>query len=184
MAAPRNITKQYSSENFVESAGAILFKVSTRQICLVYSHARAEWLLAKGRRNIAESRQQTAIREIQEETGFPCRLLPVTLRTRCTPDAEETEFTLDEPRLFHGATEPFMVTHRILPESNGIKLIWWYIGAIDEDVALLKGEDMFSAKLFGFEEALATLTFASDREIVTKAIEIYKETFDAAQQDS
>jgi 8-oxo-dGTP pyrophosphatase MutT (NUDIX family) len=180
MAAPRNITKQYTAAEYVESAGAILFKGSTNQICLVHSHERNEWLLAKGRRNIGESRQQTAIREAQEETGFPCTLLPVSLRTRCTPNVEETGFTPDEPRLFEQVTEPFMVTHRILPNNGGIKLIWWYIGSIVEDAPLLKGEDMFSAKLFGFEEALATLTFTSDREIATRAIEVFEESYGGA----
>ncbi|CZT16009.1 related to NUDIX domain [Ramularia collo-cygni] len=176
MAASVCVNNQYSSTEFVESAGAILFHASTKQICLVHSHERNQWLLAKGRRNIGETRQQTAIRESQEETGFPCRLLPVTLRTRCTPDAEELEFTPDVPRRFEKVTEPFMLTHRILPGNNGVKLIWWFIGVIDENAPLLKGEDMFLAKLFGFEDAMATLTFASDRDIVARAIKVYEET--------
>lgn len=177
MAASRCVTKDYSPTKYVESAGAILFHISSKQICLVHSHERKEWLLAKGRRNIGETRQQTAIREVQEESGFPCKLLPVNLWTRCTPDAEETEFTPDVPRMFEKVTEPFMLTHRILPRNNGIKLIWWFIGAIDEDKPLLKGEEMFSAKLFSFEEAINTLTFASDRDLVAQAIEIYEGTY-------
>lgn len=181
MAASRTINNQYTSSEYVESVGAILFHVSKKQICLVRSLARNEWLLAKGRRNISETRQQAAIREVQEETGFPCKLLPVTLRTRCTPNVEEVGFTPDEPRLFENVTEPFMLTHRVLPRNNGVKLIWWYIGAIDEEAALLKGEETYSAKLFTFEEALSTLHFASDREIVMRAIEVYEETFDGSQ---
>jgi 8-oxo-dGTP pyrophosphatase MutT (NUDIX family) len=177
MAAPRHTTIQYSSENYVESAGAILFKLSTKQICLVHSHERNEWLLPKGRRNIGETRQQTAIREVQEESGLPCRLLPATLRSRCTPNVEEVGFTADEPRLFPHVIEPFYLTHRVLPEPGGIKLIWWFIGSINEDAPRLRGEEMFSAGLFGFEEAMATLTFASDREIVKKAIEVFEESY-------
>lgn len=74
-----------------------------------------------------------------------------------------------------------MITHRILPRGGGIKLIFWYIGAIQENAPLLKGEVDLSAKLFGFEEALATLTFASDRDIVRNAIEIFEETAADAQ---
>lgn len=179
MAASTLANTQYTPSDYVESCGAILFKVSTREICLVHSHDRNEWLLPKGRRNIGETRQQGAIREVQEETGFPSRLLPINLESRCTPNVEEEiGFTPDKPRLFEGVIEPFELTHRILRRDQGMKLIWWYIAAINEDKSLLKGEpDLYSSKLFGFEEAIAALTFAADRKTVERAIEIYKETY-------
>lgn len=177
MAASTSVNTQYTSSEYVESAGAILFHLSRQQICLVHLTQRDEWLLPKGRRNIGETRQQAAIREVQEETGLPCRLLPVNLMSRCTPNAEEIGFTPDVPRLYEKVVEPFMLTHRVLPGNHGIKLIYWYIAAIDEDAPMLKGEDMFTAKLFGFEEAIATLKFASDRAIVLRAMEVYHATY-------
>lgn len=177
MAASPSVNTQYTSSEYVESAGAILFHLSRKQICLVHSTERDEWLLPKGRRNIGETRQKAAAREVQEETGFPCRLLPVNLKSRCTPDAEETGFTPDEPRLFENVTEPFMLTHRIPPGDQGMKLIWWFIAAIDEDAPLLKGEDIFTPKLFEFEDALSALKFADDRDIVARATEVFEATY-------
>ncbi|EME76934.1 uncharacterized protein MYCFIDRAFT_122736, partial [Pseudocercospora fijiensis CIRAD86] len=166
-------THQYTSEYFVESAGTILFRLSTRQICLVKHHKRNEYLLPKGRRNVGESRQETAVRETREETGFPTKLLPVTFRTHCTPNVEETEFTPDKPRRFENIVEPFMVGHRVIPNA-GVKLIWWYIGAIDEEAVCGKGEEQFSAELFSFDEALKALHYQQDRDVVARAIEVFE----------
>ena len=70
-----------------------------------------------------------------------------------------------------------MVTHRALRDGQSIKMIWWYIGAIDEDSEPDEGESAYSAKLFDLDEAVATLTFASDREVVRKASEIFLATY-------
>ena len=45
---------QYTSEQFVESCGAILFDLTTSQnkrVSLVHYRPKDEWLLAKGRQN-------------------------------------------------------------------------------------------------------------------------------------
>ena len=101
---------QYTSENFVESAGAILFNVSKRQICLVRYVKKDQWLLAKGRRNIGESRKSAAEREAEEETGYRCSLLPVKITTRATPDVEDDSH-YHKPRTYENLCEPFMVSN-------------------------------------------------------------------------
>lgn len=58
-----------------------------------------------------------------------------------------------------------------------MKLIWWFIAAIDEDAPLLKGEDIFTPKLFEFEDALSALKFADDRDIVARATEVFEATY-------
>lgn len=176
MATSKFETLQYSAEHFVESAGAVLFNVSTRQICLVHEQKKDEWLLAKGRRNVGESRHVTAVREAEEETGLKCRLLPLTMTTRAPPTVETEQHYPDEPRLHHGVCEPFMVTHRRLKGAANIKIIWWFIAAINENEATGAGETQFKAKLFGFDDALSMLKYELDRDIVRKAIEIFDGT--------
>lgn len=178
MATSRFPTSQYTSDQFVESAGAIPFRVSTREICLLHLLERDEYILAKGRRNSGEGAQETAIREVAEETGYPCRLVPVTMSTRAPP-AVETEQSKDVPRTFSDITEPFYLQIRQLGE-NDVKLIWWYIAAIDEDKPHDEerlGEQKFRVEFYGYEEALGKLTFQTDRDMVKKAIEIFKATY-------
>lgn len=132
MAASRYQTKQYTADKYIESAGTIMFKISTKEICSVWSEKNEEWLLSEGKRNIRESRVRTAIRETADETGYLCYLLPVKMPDRCTQDGPEDGFATDEPRLLKVVCEPFVTTHQISPDSGVIKLIYWYIGAINE----------------------------------------------------
>lgn len=176
MAESRFQTTQYEAEHFVESAGAILFQRSTRKICLTNHQNKDEWLLAKGRRNVGENLQQTAIREVTEETGLPCRLLPITLSTRAPPGVEERHYA-DEARVHTDVCEPFMVTCRQLDEGRNLKIIMWYIAELDETAERMEGEDTFRTAFFDFEEALQRLTFQGDRDVVRKAIEIFEQSY-------
>jgi len=166
-------TQQYTSSHFVESAGAILF--SGRQICLIHYKVKDEWYLPKGRRNIDETRQAAALREVKEETGHSCSLLPVDMETRAPP-AIEVQQSGDEVRKHKLVCEPFMVTLRHLDEQN-LKLIWWYLASMDEEFARGEGESQFSTELFDFDEARNRLTFVEDREVVDRAIKIFTDTY-------
>ena len=179
MATSRFPTRHYTSSQYVESAGAILFHLSKRAICLLHLLDRKEWILAKGRRACGESRQQAALRDVAEETGYQCRLLPVTTASGVTPNVE-TEHTADTPRTFVKVTEPIAVTLRDLGEQ-GAKLIWWYIAAVEEDAPVDEerlGEEEFNVALFGYEEAVEKLTFQYDRETVQMTIDLVKATYE------
>lgn len=179
MAFSRFPTIQYSSDELVESAGAIPFHLSTKRVCLLHLIYRGEYLFAKGRRNCGESRLAAALREVREETGYPCRALPVTMSTRAPPQVE-TEQSPDSPRTYPNLTEPFTLQIRQLSGERNIKLIWWYIAAINEDEPFSKdrpGEDEFQVALFSYEEALQKLTFQLDREILQKAIDVFEATY-------
>ena len=140
-------------------------------------------MLAKGRRNIGESRHQAALREMKEETGYSCHILPLTMTTRAPP-AIEIGQCADVSRVHENVCEPFMLTYRQLDarpaslemvrtnEGRNVKIIWWYIAAIDEAAEVGAGEEQFDVRLVSFEEAVGLLTFEDDREIVRKAIEI------------
>ena len=177
MATSNVPTTVYPSTSFIESAGTVLIKLSTREICLVHYKKRKQWLLPKGRRDIGEDRTTTAIRETQEETGYKCSLLPVTMTT-CQPRAEFEDS--------HGGAgkqkricEPILVAPRRLQDGK-TKFVWWYVAAIDEDAEVGEGEAEFESRLIGFEEAAGVLAFHDDREVVKKAVEIFWETFGEA----
>ncbi len=162
----------------MESVGAVLFRLSSREICILHLLKRDEYILAKGRRNCGETRQDTAVREVSEETGFTCRLLPVNMYTRAPP-AVETEELDDRPRLYTKICEPFTLQIRQLGQGQ-VKLIWWFVAAVDEDVpqedTLLEG-GRYSVEFHSYEAVLDKLTFQMDREMVEKAIEVVENPY-------
>ncbi|KAL4801800.1 hypothetical protein BDV18DRAFT_164610 [Aspergillus unguis] len=178
-------SKQYTSSELIESSGAIFSNLSTspKTVCLLYYQTKNEWLLAKGRRNIDESRQDAALRELREETGYSARLVPVRMYTRAPPapysqvdgtgHVPDVPDVPDVPRLHDALTEPFMLSVR--PLSGGVKIIWWYIAALDERVdsgVQSAGEEQFSSEFVPFDEALERLSYQGDREVLERAMEL------------
>jgi 8-oxo-dGTP pyrophosphatase MutT (NUDIX family) len=181
MAASTHQTKTISSEKFVESCGAILFDLANLldiKVCLVQHKDSGEWYFAKGRRNQGESRKDAAIREVMEETGFRCRLLPLTMPTRTTLVDAHADVP-DKAHVCENLTEPFMCQIRTLKNGKGTKIIWWYIAALEEDVGKdkLPGEDKWLPAFKPWHSALNALTFQNDREMLQKALSLLQMTF-------
>ncbi|KAF2189446.1 hypothetical protein K469DRAFT_700636 [Zopfia rhizophila CBS 207.26] len=180
MAASTFITSQFSSEQFVESCGAILFDLTCpeeQKVCLIHYLEKDEWLLAKGRRNCGESRKDAALREVMEETGYCCQLHPVTMSTRA-PQVNEPAHIPDKARSYPNLTEPFMLTVREIDERSNVKLIWWYIVVLDEDASANKqsGEADFRSEFIPCKDAVKKLTFQADRDVLEKAIQLIKDS--------
>ncbi|KAL1607689.1 hypothetical protein SLS60_002624 [Paraconiothyrium brasiliense] len=181
MAASTSQTKTISSEKFVESCGAILFDLSDLsniKTCLIQHKDSGEWHFAKGRRNQGEARKDAAVREVMEETGFRCRLLPLTMPTRATPvDAHADVF--DKAKVCENLTEPFMCQIRTLKNGKGTKMIWWFVAVLegDGDRGKLPGEVKYLPCFLSWQEALGSLTFQNDRELLRKALSLLQMTF-------
>ncbi|KAK4078904.1 hypothetical protein Trihar35433_9 [Trichoderma harzianum] len=176
MAESRFVSEQYTSENFVESVGGVLFRLSSREICVLHLLERDEYVLAKGRRNCGETRRETALREITEETGFACRLLPVNMHTRAPP-AIETEQLDDRARFYTKICEPFTLQVRHLGKDQ-VKLIWWFVVAVDEEVLPKETmEEKCAVEFYSYTDVLNKLTFQMDRDMVKKAIELVENTY-------
>ncbi|KAL4897372.1 hypothetical protein BDV59DRAFT_170470 [Aspergillus ambiguus] len=174
MATSRYPTFQYTSDEFVERSEAILLDLSReiKRVCLIHYIEKDEWLLAKGRRNCGESRTDAALREVKEETGYQCHIHPVRMWTRA-PAVTEAEDVPDQARSYPGLSEPFMLTVRGLGGNSGVKLIWRYIAAVEEDVARRAPSSTgcgFRAEFFTYDEALQKLTFQDDRNVLSRAI--------------
>ncbi|GAW24931.1 hypothetical protein ANO14919_145270 [Xylariales sp. No.14919] len=172
MAEPRFESEQYASEAFVESVGAVLFRFSTQEVCVLHDLKRDEYVLAKGRRNCGETRRETAVREVTEETGYACRLLTLNMHTRAPP-AVETEQLADVARFYTDICEPFTLQIRHLAESQ-IKLIWWFVAAVDEEAASpgTPDSERYVAEFYSYADVLDKLTFRMDREMVKRAMEL------------
>jgi 8-oxo-dGTP pyrophosphatase MutT (NUDIX family) len=179
MAQSRFKSEQYTSEEFVESAGAVLFRLSSREICVLRLLDREEYILAKGRRNCGEACQAAALREVTEETGFACRLLPLNMYTRAPP-AVETEQAADQARFYTGVYEPFTLQVRHLGEGH-VKLIWWFVAAVDEETPPkdrdAQDKNIYAVEFYSYTDVLDKLTFQTDRDMVKKAIELVENTY-------
>ena len=179
MATSRFQTTQHTSSEFVESAGAILFRLSTQEICLLHLLPRNEYLLAKGRRNMGETRRQAALREVREETGYHCRILPVAMSCRAPP-AVELEPSPDVARVYENSTEPFSLQIRQIGAEGNVKLIWWFVAAVEEADKPddeRPGEERFEVGFYGYQEAVARLTFQGDKDLVEQAIGMVNTTY-------
>ncbi|KAL8912579.1 MAG: hypothetical protein Q9171_002443 [Xanthocarpia ochracea] len=112
--------------------------------------------LANGRRNCGETRRVAATCDISEETGFPCRLFPLNLATRAPP-TDEIEQLDDKARFQTGICEPLTLQVRRLGESE-VKLIWWYIEAVNEDQQDEKGmqeKNKFAVEFYSYSDVLS-----------------------------
>ena len=91
----------------------------------------------------------------------------------------ETEQLGDEARFYTGICEPFTLQLRHLGEGD-VKLIWWYIAAVNEDQPFM--EDLqegqkFAVQFYSYTEVLKKLTFQMDRDMVGRAIDIVTNTY-------
>ncbi|KAK8070382.1 NUDIX domain-containing protein [Apiospora hydei] len=168
---------------------------NSKKVCLLHYMAKDQWLLPKGRRNCRETRQAAAVREVREESGYACRLRPVTMPTRA-PSVLEAADVKDFARTYPDLTEPFMLEVRDLGqgEGEGVKLVWWFVAEVlrpgmgrvngngdgDGDGDGGDGEDYepgepevhFAPAFFECEVALKKLTFQKDREVLRRAMDL------------
>ncbi|KAI0291369.1 NUDIX hydrolase domain-like protein, partial [Multifurca ochricompacta] len=170
--------------------GSILF-ASTHaplRVCLIHHNARGQWLLPKGRKDRGENIITTAVRETFEETGYPCRLLPLDLITRAPAVGAQTA---DAAVLVRGSEEPFMFTIRRTQGmvggyasgcggGGGVQLISWFatIWTGAEKIEGVQTEDeSYESAFFEIEEAMRMVTFQVDRDLIERAIELVRATY-------
>jgi len=129
------------------SAGGIVVRYESGQPLLVVGSRRRErdgrtWTLPKGTPNAGESREQTAIREVEEETG---------LEVRITGPLDSIEYWFVQ-----SGTRIHKTVHYFLMEPTGGDLA-------DHD------HEFEKVRWVPFEEAGSLLTFATERELVAEA---------------
>ena len=89
------------------------------------------------------------------------------------PPAVETEPSGDVLRTYANVTEPMALQIRRLEREGDVKLIWWFVAAVDEDKGPdedFPGEAEFEVEFCGYRAALEKLTFQLDRDLMGRAI--------------
>ncbi|MEN8173245.1 MAG: NUDIX hydrolase [Chloroflexota bacterium] len=69
-------TKEKISSDVIQAAGGLLWRNSEqgREIAIIHRPHRNDWSLPKGKMNPGENWQETALREVWEETGYQVKL--------------------------------------------------------------------------------------------------------------
>ena len=165
-------SKWYTSEEFVEAIGVVVFHSSQKKIQLIRSDDK--WVLGIGRRRCAESRHDAVVRVIKALTGYSCHILPLTMETRAPIGPSPR----DQPHLCENVTEPFVVNVLNKGEQD-VRIVNWYVAALDEDL-YENGpavEKDCESELFNYEAAKEKLAnVPSSRGLVKLAIQLVTKT--------
>ncbi|RSL78763.1 hypothetical protein BHE90_011611 [Fusarium euwallaceae] len=153
------------SNEFVISCGTVSLDVERSKVLLIRWRRTGEYVLPKGRKDIGEPLEQTALRETFEETGIQVQLLPVAIDTLATLPS-----SMDLPK---AVTEPIAITQRTT-QKGILKIIFWYVAVADStaipEEGTQKEDEDFENVWVDFDNAASTLSFDDDQKIVKAAI--------------
>lgn len=128
------------------SSGGVVFN---KDKVLLLQRRNGNWVLPKGHVEEGEDIEETAVREVEEETGIKAKIIDYVGEIEYHAPATE----------FH-------------PEEDK-KVIWFLMEALSTDI---KVEDkiFIQGKFINFDEALNLLTFPLEKEILKKAYYLLK----------
>ncbi len=129
-------------DNIIHAAGGVVSRetASGREFLLVYRRRYGDWTLPKGKAKPGETPEQTALREVREETGYETELVSF----------------LGEVRYKVNGVPKIVRFWNMRPAGRAHKI---------ED----KGEVMEAAWMSA-EKALATLDYPLEKELLERAI--------------
>ncbi|KAG8665544.1 hypothetical protein FPOAC1_010341 [Fusarium poae] len=156
----------FFSDQFGISCGTVTIDVPRSKVLLIYYRKTGEYMLPKGRKDIGENLQETALRETFEETGIKAQILPVPITSVAT-----TPQGRDRPSKI---TEPIAVSQRV-DKNSVLKIMFWYVATADSTIApkqgtQQEGED-FDPVWVSFGDVESTVSWEDDRLIVSKAVD-------------
>jgi 8-oxo-dGTP pyrophosphatase MutT (NUDIX family) len=134
---------------FAISAGGVIYRRGRHgiEICLIATRGATRWQLPKGKREPGETLEVTAAREVAEETGLVGVVGP----------------RLDKLDLwFTSNTAGQVLRHH--------KLVYFYLLAYSHGSTRNHDHEVDDARWFAVDEAMARLTFPSERRVVARAL--------------
>lgn len=132
-----------------KSCGAVLHKVQDgEKLFLLIQHKNGgHWAFPKGHVEKDETELQTALREIREETGY-------------------------EAEIDNGFRE--VVTYS--PKKDVMKDVVYFSGRVQGGIEHIQQEEVLGLRWENAGQALQTLTYDNDRQILQKLIQFLKQT--------
>ncbi|KAI0673133.1 hypothetical protein C8Q78DRAFT_930406, partial [Trametes maxima] len=181
------------SQDFMLGAGMVVIQPSSGKIVVLLetekdSRGREKryWFLPKGRKDVGESLEQTALREAYEESGLRVSFLPLIMPTNAPTEPRSPEHDPRRP-----ITEPIYVQMtqwrqrryaRIGYGAHGGEyLTFWYVGQIPANATIESGTRMpdevgYQTYLLTYEEATTVLQGTGQDQIVHTAYSLWQGT--------
>ncbi|KAF8329943.1 NUDIX hydrolase domain-like protein [Amanita rubescens] len=137
------------SESFVISCGTVTLDIDPSKVLVIHLRKTGEYCLPKGRKDVGEQLEATAVRETYEETGYVIELLPLQLTTLATLRGND---------------------------DGVLKIIFWYAArgnscAIRQMNTTEQDDEDFDAVWCPMDEVVRLLTFHDDKTITARVIE-------------
>ncbi|MBC8060663.1 MAG: NUDIX domain-containing protein [Clostridiaceae bacterium] len=126
---------------FEKSCGAVIYKENKGEVqYLIISHqGDGHWCFPKGHQEKKETEEETAIREIKEETGLKVKLV-----------------------------SDFRTQIEYFPKKNISKEVIFFLAKVKEEVVTIQLEEISDFKWLGYDEALNRITYERSREVLEK----------------
>ena len=137
-------------EKQLAAGGVVVKKVDDALRVLLIKDSYGHWTWPKGHAELGETPEETALREISEETGL------TRLDVLEELGIQEYCFTLDDKKIVK-------TVHLFLVEASG-----------DEEL-IIQTSELLEGKWLSPEEALETIEYEGSRELLEKGIEAYSE---------
>ncbi|KAJ7222196.1 hypothetical protein GGX14DRAFT_428198 [Mycena pura] len=169
----------WCDENFLLGAGMVVFQPETHKVVVLYESKKKYWFLPKGRKDVGESLEQTALREAYEESGYRVEFLPLFTQTSAPgpPSDRDAPFRMN--------CEPIKIATHSYPERRrrnytlpaGEYLSFWYVGQIPGNAVREEGTGMadevnYVTHLLTVREALSRLG-SDEAQVVSYAYALY-----------
>jgi 8-oxo-dGTP diphosphatase len=133
------VVRNLTDRRLVRASGGVVGRAAAGggiEILLVHRPKYDDWSLPKGKRDPAETDEQCAVREVEEETGMRCRLGPELLPTAYT-DAR----------------------------GRG-KVVRYWAMSVALERAFVPGDEIDELLWLGVDDAAARLSYDRDVEVV------------------
>ncbi|KAF7373628.1 Nudix hydrolase domain-containing protein [Mycena sanguinolenta] len=188
-SSPQVPDSGWTGQNFLLGAGMVVIQPATTKVVVLYESEKKYWFLPKGRKDVGESLEQTALREAYEESGYQVEFLPLYNETRAPGPPDDRYAAVRpncEPVYISTAAYPARVRgNRVSPA--GEYLTFWYVGQIPPDAVREEGTGMpdevnYQAHLMDVKEALKLL-FEDEAIVVRYAWELFCWTQNRLQEE-
>ena len=142
------VVNYYKLENnfkYENSCGAIVFNENTEKVLLVKMH-NGNWGFPKGHIESNETKEETAIREVFEETNIKIKIIP-----------------------------NFEREIKYIPNENTIKKVTFFAGITQEENVIVETHEIEDFKWCTYEEALKLVTYKFQKDVLEKSRKVIME---------
>lgn len=164
--------RQYPSQH-------VVVDTVSRKIAVLRDIADNTVWLPKGRKEIGEDLQSTALRETREETGLQVEALPLKVATRATPDPKlQGTFPVGENADVTDGLENCEASSVCVYPcvfTGALKIVFWFAARVDvddvpRDVERVPWDENMRLEWVAVREAAGMMAFKADWQVVEKVL--------------